>query len=51
MKFESHAEKEFWEKAYLAALHGSLPDADAINSADIAIEARRKRMEKLCKKT
>jgi hypothetical protein len=47
-KFKTHAEKEFWEKVYIATIENS-SQLTASVEADAAIEARRLRMEGLIK--
>lgn len=50
MEFNSHAEKEFWEKVYIAAISGgAVSRYDAEDFADEATSARRLRMVKLVK--
>lgn len=43
-QFKTHAEKEFWEKVYLAATESGDGPSVAKTSADDAVAARRHRM-------
>jgi hypothetical protein len=48
-KFKNHAEKEFWQAAYLAYLAGAGSPVNAAVTADSAISNRRIRMQGLAK--